>query len=57
MSFRDFRETVEGVRKVKWDGLWHVLYRIGKRDTYDRVTKSVAMSVMRNMHKWNTQEN
>lgn len=39
-------EDIEGVRKVKWDSLWHVLYRWGGRDTWDRVNKATAMRVL-----------
>ena len=42
---------VEGIRKVKWDELWHVLYRWGGRDTWDRVTKKTAMQVLKKMEK------
>ena len=46
-------ENIIGVRKVKWDGLWHVLYNgSGKKNgitgnTWDRVTRQEAMSVLR----------
>ena len=51
MSYKDHEVT--GVRKVKWDGLWHVLYTIsnrldgerGPRATYDRVTRGVALRI------------
>jgi len=48
MSWEYHKEKIEGVRKVVWDGLWHVLYA----KTYDRVPKKVAMYVLRNVHKW-----
>lgn len=44
-------ENVEGVRKVKWDELWHILYRWGKKDTYDRVDKQEAMQVLEKIEK------
>jgi hypothetical protein len=37
--------TVIEVRKVRWDMLWHIVYRWGKRITYDRVTKAKALRV------------
>lgn len=44
-------ENIEGIRKVKWDALWHVMYRWGSRDTWDRVTKQTAMRVMKRVEK------
>ncbi len=44
-------KNVEGIRKVKWDGLWHVMYKWGKRDTYDRVDRKEAMRVLRRLEK------
>jgi len=40
---------VEGIRKVKWDELWHVLYTWGGRETWDRVTRQEAMKVLQKM--------
>jgi hypothetical protein len=45
------RHKVVGVRKMRWDGLWHVMYHV--RDfytnkmslTWDRVPKAEAMRV------------
>ena len=52
MSYRYAKtEDIEGVRKVKWDGLWHVLYKWGGKDTYDRVGKRTAMSVLKKIEK------
>lgn len=42
---------IEGIRKVKWDELWHVLYKWGNRDTWDRVTKKTAMQVLKKMKR------
>jgi hypothetical protein len=44
-------ENVEGVRKVKWDGLWHVMYKWGKKDTWDRVSKKSAMYILKQIEK------
>jgi len=49
-------EDVEGIRKVKWDALWHVMYKWGKRETYDRVSRKSAMYILKqleNAHKNN----
>ena len=52
MSYKD--HVVTGVRKVKWDGLWHVMYAVKYRDmndkkkimeTWDRVSKKEALKV------------
>jgi hypothetical protein len=45
------KEAIEGIRKVRWDELWHVLYNQGFRRTYDRVTKKEAMSVLKAIKK------
>lgn len=46
MSYRDVHPNdIIGVRKVRWDMLWHVLYKFGK-ETYDRVSKEEAMEVL-----------
>lgn len=51
MSYKDVdMDRVEGIRKVKWDGLWHILYSSGK-DTYDRVDKKTAMSVLKKIEQ------
>lgn len=44
-------KDIEGVRKVRWDALWHVLYRWGNRDTWDRVSRKEAMSVLKKIEK------
>jgi hypothetical protein len=42
--------TVTGVRKMKWDMLWHVIYKDGnKEETYDRVSKAEAMEVLKTL--------
>ena len=35
-----------GIRKMKWDSLWHILYKIGDRITWDRVPMNEALSVL-----------
>ena len=62
MKFKNYKkdykdEKLEGVRKVIWDGLWHILYWKGKDLTYDRAPKEVAMYVLRNMQKWRNIKN
>ncbi len=52
MSWEYHKPNIEGVRKVKWDGLWHILYTIGGKETYDRVDRRTAMKVLKNIHKW-----
>jgi len=52
MSWRDNKENIEGVRKVKWDELWHVMYRVSNRDTWDRVHKKTAMYVLKMLPKY-----
>ena len=44
-------ENVEGVRKVKWDMLWHVMFKWGGKENYDRVDKKTAMSILRKLEK------
>jgi len=36
---------VIGVRKMTWDGLWHVLYELEGKLTWDRVPKKEALQV------------
>ena len=57
MSYKnvDMKE-IEGVRKVRWDELWHVLYQYGKRHTFDRVDRKEAMSVLKKIEKSRTKE-
>jgi len=43
MSYKNNPDKVTGIRKVKWDELWHVVYLIKGRETYDRVTKKEAL--------------
>ena len=43
--------TFEGIRKVRWDMLWHILYTSSGKDTWDRVTKPVALSTLRRYEK------
>ena len=44
-------EDIEGVRKVKWDGLWHVMYKWWGKDTYDRVSEKKAMQILKEMKR------
>jgi len=46
MGWKDHTDTIEEVRKVKWDELWHVIYKIGKGITWDRVNKVTAMRIV-----------
>ena len=43
-------KDIIGVRKVKWDMLWHIIYKWGT-ETYDRVNKEEAMQVLEKMEK------
>jgi len=56
MSWEYHKKNIEGIRKVRWDGLWHVMYRIPQgddsRETYDRIDKSTAMRILKNIKKW-----
>ena len=54
MSWKYHKKNIEGVRKVKWDDLWHILYSMSGKDTWDRVDKKTAMYVVSNMNKWRT---
>jgi len=56
MAWQDHKINIEGIRKVKWNGLWHVLYNIPLkedkyRETYDRVDKKTAIRVLKIMEK------
>ena len=42
-------EDIEGIRKVRWDGLWHVMYENKSGKTWDRVDKRTAMNVLRQL--------
>lgn len=44
-------EQIEGVRKVKWDEKWHILYKWGGKNTWDRVDKKTAMNVLLKIEK------
>jgi len=44
MSYKNHKVT--GIRKMTWDALWHVLYEIGGRLTWDRVGKKEAMEAI-----------
>jgi hypothetical protein len=45
MSYKYHPECVIGIRKVNWDQLWHVLYDLGRGETWDRVTMEEALAV------------
>lgn len=34
------------IRKVAWDRLWHVVYKINNRETWDRITAKEAMRIV-----------
>lgn len=55
MSWKYHKSDVEGIRKMKWDALWHVMYktRDGK-ETWDRVDKKTAMYVLKYVFKNST---
>ena len=40
-----------GIRKVKWDVMWHALYEIRGRLTWDRVSRANAMRVASGLFK------
>lgn len=44
-------KDIEGVRKVKWDERWHIMYKWGNRDTWDRVDKKTAMNALKKIEK------
>jgi len=56
MSWKDHKESIIGVRKLNWDGLWHVLYgkesHIFWNETYDRINQRTAMYIVKMMPKW-----
>jgi hypothetical protein len=37
------------VRKVAWDSMWHVMYKVGKHETWDRVTQAEAMKIAKKL--------
>ena len=45
MSYKYFKENIIGIRKMKWDELWHVLYMIKGKLHWDRVTKNEALKI------------
>lgn len=49
MSYRSEKAKVVQVRKVIWDMLWHVVYIIKGRETWDRVEEKEALAVARRM--------
>jgi hypothetical protein len=39
------KRKLEGIRKVKWDTMWHILYKDSKGEiTWDRVSIEEALS-------------
>lgn len=40
-----------GVRKMKWDQLWHALFKVNGKETWDRVSKERALEIAENL--WN----
>jgi hypothetical protein len=57
MHYKD--NIITSVRKVRYDELWHVYYLVNSqhsklRETYDRVSKAEAMSVIRKMKNPNS---
>ncbi len=40
---------VIGIRKMKWDMLWHILYKINDRITWDRVSQKEALKALKTM--------
>lgn len=44
--------TYIGVRKMKWDAMWHAIFTYGDgKESWDRVTKERAMEIADNL--WN----
>ena len=41
MSYK--HREVTGIRKMRWDKLWHILYLLDGQETYDRVSKEEAL--------------
>jgi len=39
--------NIEGIRKVKWDELWHVIYKSNDKETYDRVGRKTAFRILK----------
>jgi len=52
MSYK-YHEVI-GIRKMKWDALWHVLYEVNGRPDWDRVTKKEALAALRLRRKPST---
>lgn len=51
MSYKYYPENIVGIRKVKWDALWHVLYEKNGRETWDRVERAEALRVAARIDK------
>jgi hypothetical protein len=62
MSWEHHKQHVYGVRKVRWDKFWHVMYRVGVtdtncgRETFDRVNRKTATRILRMIPKWSYAE-
>ena len=55
MSYKDHIENIEGVRKVVWDDLWHIMYDGNgaiEPVIYDRITRKEAMYILKMLPKW-----
>jgi len=53
MSYKHAKD-IRGVRKMRWDELWHVIYSLSGSDydeTYDRVSKGEAMAVLKKIEE------
>lgn len=43
-------ELIQGVEKMRWDSMWHVVYmhpNLDGRNAYDRITKKTAMRILK----------
>lgn len=49
MNYKNENAKVTQVRKVIWDMLWHVVYVIKGRGTWDRVDEKEALAVARRL--------
>jgi hypothetical protein len=52
MSYKNDPEKVTGIRKVKWDELWHIVYLVKGQESYDRVSREEALAVESKWEKW-----
>jgi len=49
MGYKHYKDKIVGIRKMKWDKLWHILYTIEEKITWDRVTIEEALSVIKSI--------